>query len=134
MLFIGRPAIALAFLALTLAPAARAQDPVTPQDRSSDRVCCGRFHFRMPRTSFRAMRPMHFDRMDRMDMGRFRMRALERSMARLDRGHGREFAMRDRALGRRMELRERAMERMHGRLDRMRLERPMRMRRHWRTI
>jgi hypothetical protein len=134
MSFAGRSAIAVAFLALAVAPVARAQDPVTPQDRSSARDCCGRFHFRMPRTSFRAMRPMHFDRMERMDMGRFRMRALERSLGRLDRLHGREFAMRDRALGRHLERRERTMDWMQGRLDRMRLERPMRMRRHWRTI
>jgi hypothetical protein len=77
---------------------------------------------------------MHFDRMERMDMGRFRMRALERSLGRLDRLHGREFAMRDRVMGRHRELRGRAMDRMHGRLDRMRLERPMMLRRHWRTI
>jgi len=69
-----------------------------------------------------------------MDVGRFRMRALERSLGRLDRMHGREFAMRDRAMGRHLELRERAMSRMHDRLDRMRLEGPRMMRRHWRTI
>jgi hypothetical protein len=81
--------------------------------------------------SIRPMRRMHFDR---MDVGRLRMHALERSMGRLDRVHQREFAMRDHAMGRHLKLRERAMSRMHDRLDRMHLERPMRMRQHWRTI
>jgi len=152
MSFASRFAVGF-FLSLAAAPMARAQDPETPREPMSDQVCCGRFHYRIPRMSFREMRPMRFDRMNRMNFGRlrmndgrFRMRGLERSMERLNRDFGREFVMRDRDLGRHLELRERAMERMRGRLDRLndlgrwdrvdrfRLERPLMMRRRWRTI
>ena len=149
MSFASRSALAVACLVLVAGSRASAQDPVSPPDPSDDGVCCQRFHFRMPRMSLRPMRPMRFNHMERMDMGRFRMRGLERSLGRLDRMHGREFAMRDRALDRHFELRERVMDRMHDRLDRMHdlgrldrlnrmdrfhMERPLRMHRHWRTI
>lgn len=154
MSFAGRSVVAVAFLALAAAPSVRAQDPAAPPDSPRDEVCpCGRFHMRMPRMSFRPMRPMRFGRMDmglpRQDLGRFRMRALDRSMGRMDlmdRMHQREFAMRDRAMDRGFELRERLMDRMHDRLDRLndlgrrnrldrfRLERALTTHRRWRTI
>ena len=149
MSFASRSALAVACLVLVAGSRARAQDPVSPPDPSDEKACCDRFHFRMPRMALRSMRPMRFNHMERMDMGRFRMRGLERSMERLNRDFGRGFAMRDRDLGRHMELRERAMDRMHDRLDRMHdlgrldrlnrmdrlhMERPLRLRRHWRTI
>ena len=73
MSFASRTALAVACLVLVAGSRARAQDPVSPPDPSDDALCCQRFHFRMPRMSLRAMRPMRFNHMERMDMGRFRI-------------------------------------------------------------
>lgn len=91
------------------------------------------FKYRVP-----SMQSRMFPRI-RLEQGAMQRRALERSLDRIDRVRGRQFALQDRVWRRQFELRTRAMERVHERMgrlqmDRFHLSRPFLFHRRLRTI
>jgi hypothetical protein len=142
-----RPALLAVLLVSGTAAAAAAQSGEFPFRRFGSRTWV------MPRFE---MRPYRYSVRDnqriRADVERARVRLMERSRELADRVRLRGFdsrgdlalrlrdrglAMRDDARNRRMELRFRDMDRvreLRDRMDHFRLERPMIMRRHARTI
>jgi hypothetical protein len=119
-----------ALLVAGTAAAAGAQAPTPrfgPEASHLRRPPYSYFKYRVPRMSVMVAPSIRLHR-DELHL------RLERSLQRMDRLRERHFDLRDRAWHRQLETQERSMSRLQERMVRLRAVRPLRFRRHLRTI